>query len=140
MVCIDEVCISYPGGWEVREKGSDFVSFAHPDAGEAALATLGPVNMQAVVESAGHTWPAGTAVVVESFWELLDVAGAGSLERMERLQGGAFRSSGANEDGRLWHLLIPVSGSAAIGVEVRGPNQSWEAHADAFFAKVDILP
>ena len=138
VVCIDPVCIAYPGGWEVRDQGPDFVSFAHP-ASEHALATVGPVNMKALVESAGRPWPASTEDAVESLWELLGASGAASLERIERLTGGAFRSSGSHQDGRLWHLLITGTGTAAVGVEVRGPNRSWEAHADVFFAGVDVL-
>jgi hypothetical protein len=38
----------------------------------------------------------------------------------------------------MWHLLIPHDATTAISFEVRGPNTSWEAHADAFFAGLEV--
>ncbi len=139
MVCIEPLCIAYPAGWEVVEEGAEFIAFAHPDALEQALATVGPLNMQAVVEGAGGSWPAPTEEVVRSFWQLLEEADVASFESMERLTGGAFRSEGNYEEGRLWHLLIPGTQSGGVGVEVRGPNASWQSHADVFFSKVQIF-
>ncbi len=139
MVCIEPLCITYPAGWEVVEEGAGFIAFAHPDALEQALATVGPLNMEAVVESSGGSWPAATEEVVRSFWQLLDEAGVATFDRMERLTGGAFRSEGSYEDGRLWHLLIPGSGNRGVAVEVRGPNASWQSHADVFFSNVQIF-
>jgi len=134
VACIDPVCISYPGSWDVGERGPDFITFSHPGGSGRALATVGPVNMQAVVESAGESWPVTADRVVLAFWQLLEDADVASFERMERLIGGGFRSEGSYEDGRLWHLLIPGQGSDAIAIEVRGPNPSWDPHADVFFA------
>jgi hypothetical protein len=138
MACIEPLCITYPAGWEVVEEGAGFIAFAHPDALEQALATVGPLNMQAVVEGAGGSWPAPTEEVVRSLWQLLEEADVATFERMERLTGGAFRSEGNYEEGRLWHLLIPGTQSGGVGVEVRGPNASWQRHADVFFSKVQI--
>ncbi len=139
MVCIEPLCITYPAGWDVVEEGAGFIAFAHPDALEQALATVGPVNMQAVVESSGRSWPAPTEEVVRSFWRLLEEADIATFGRMERLTGGAFRSEGTYEDGRLWHLLIPGTRNRGVGVEVRGPNASWQSHADVFFSNVQIF-
>lgn len=139
MVCIEPLCITYPAGWEVVEEGAEFITFAHPDAPEQALATVGLLNMQAVVESAGGSWPAPTEEVVRSFWQLLEEAGVATFERLQRLTGGAFRSEGSYEGGRLWHLLIPGARNRGIGVEVRGPNPSWQSHADVFFSNVQIF-
>ncbi|GMQ86120.1 MAG: hypothetical protein BMS9Abin07_1693 [Acidimicrobiia bacterium] len=139
VACIEPLCISYPAGWAVVEQGAGFIAFAHPDAPEQALATVGPVNMQAVVENAGGSWPASTEQVVRSFWRLLEQADVATFERLQRDTGGAFRSQGSFEDGRLWHLLIPGTGNRAIGVEVRGPDASWQDHADVFFADVRIF-
>ncbi len=138
MVCIEPLCITYPAGWDVVEEGAGFIAFAHPDALEQALATVGPLNMQAVVEGAGGSWPAPTEEVVRSFWQLLEEADVATFVRMERLTGGAFRSEGNYEEGRLWHLLIPGTQSGGVGVEVRGPNATWQSHADVFFSKVQI--
>jgi len=138
MVCIEPLCIAYPAGWEVVEEGAEFIAFAHPDALEQALATVGPLNMQALVEGAGGSWPAPTEDVVRSFWQLLEEADVATFVRMERLTGGAFRSEGNYEEGRLWHLLIPGTQSGGVGVEVRGPNASWQGHADVFFSDVRI--
>lgn len=118
--------------------GCKFIAFAHPDALEQALATVGPLNMQALVEGAGGSWPAPTEEVVRSFWQLLEEADVATFVRMERLTGGAFRSEGNYEEGRLWHLLIPGTQSGGVGVEVRGPNATWQSHADVFFSKVQI--
>ena len=138
MVCIEPLCITYPAGWDVVEEGAGFIAFAHPDALEQALATVGPLNMQAVVEGAGGSWPAPTEEVVRSFWQLLEEADVATFVRMERLTGGAFRSEGNYEKGRLWHLLIPGTQSGGVGVEVRGPNASWQRHADVFFSNIQI--
>ncbi len=138
MVCIEPLCITYPAGWDVVEEGAGFIAFAHPDALEQALATVGPLNMQALVEGAGGSWPAPTEEVVRSFWQLLEEADVATFVRMERLTGGAFRSEGNYEEGRLWHLLIPGTQSGGVGVEVRGPNATWQSHADVFFSKVQI--
>ncbi len=139
MVCIEPFCITYPAGWEVVEEGAGFIAFAHPDNPEQALATVGPLNMQAVVEGAGGSWPAATEEVVRSFWQLLEEAGVATFDRMERLTGGAFRSEGSYGDGRLWHLLIPGTRNRGVGVEVRGPNASWQRHADVFLSDVQIF-
>jgi hypothetical protein len=137
-VCGDLFCATVPNGWEV-EIGERYMAFHHPLAPDQAFATISPINMEAMVVNAGGSWPAGTEDVVRSFWQLLDEAGAGHLEHLERFPGGSFRSEGTHEDGLLWHLLIPGAGSDAVGFEVRGPNRSWEMHADVFFSDVEVL-
>jgi len=137
VACSDEFCVAYPVGWEF-EVGEGFISFNHPGAPDEALATVGFVNMEAVTTGAGGTWPATTDTVVRSFWALLEEGGLAEFGSLERLTGGAFRSTGSYEDGRLWYLLVPGEGSTAVGLEVRGPNASWEAHADAFFDGLEI--
>jgi hypothetical protein len=137
LVCSDDFCVNYPVGWEF-EVGDGFIAFTHPDAPGGAFATLGFLNMEAVVDNAGGTWPTTTDQVVRSFWQLLEDGGVATFGALERLTGGSFRSVGAYEDGRMWHLLIPHDATTAISFEVRGPNTSWEAHADAFFAGLEV--
>jgi hypothetical protein len=137
IACIEELCLLYPVGWEV-ETGDAYIAFSHPAAPGRALATAAPVNMEALVENAGGSWPAPTEDVVAAFWQLLEEADVATFGHMERLTGGSFRSEGSYEDGRLWHLLIPGEGSRAVAVEVRGPNASWEDHADLFFSAVVV--
>ena len=138
LVCAEQFCTSVPNGWEV-EHGDVYLAFRNNAAPGEAFATLSSINMQAIVENAGGSWPATTEEVVRSFWQLLEDAGVARFERLERLTGGAFRSEGSHENGRLWHLVIPGSGSEGIGFEVRGPNASWETHADAFFGSVEVV-
>ena len=40
----------------------------------------------------------------------------------------------------MWTLYIPVEGSQGVGVEVRGPNRSWEQHAEALFSSIELVP
>lgn len=138
VACADEFCIVYPVGWET-ETGDSYLAFSHPAAPGQAAATISEINLEALVESAGGSWPASTEDAVRAFWRLLEDADVASLDHVERLTGGSFRSEGSHEDGRLWHLVIPGSGERAIAVEVRGPNATWEAHADVFFDGVEVL-
>jgi hypothetical protein len=138
LVCSDDFCVSHPVGWDT-ELGDGFISFTHPDAPGEAFATVGFVNMEAIVTGSGGTWPAATDEVVRSFWGLLESGGVADFASLERVTGGSFRSTGAYEDGRLWHLLVPIDGATAVGFEVRGPNVSWEPHADEFFGGLQIL-
>jgi len=137
--CVEQFCIVYPQGWEVVEEGDGFIVFSHDAAPGQANASIGPANMQALVENAGGSWPTSTEGVVKAFWQLLDEAEVADFERLERLTGGAFRSEGSYEDGRMWYLLIPGSGNRGVAVEVRGPNASWESHADVFFSNVEVF-
>ena len=139
LACIEEFCLTYPAGWEV-DTGSAYIAFSHPTAPETSIATVAPLNMEVVVESAGGSWPARTEEVVRSFWTLLKNADVATFERLERLTGGSFRSEGSYEQGHLWHLLIPGEGSKAVAAEVRGPNESWEAHADVMFDGLTVTP
>ena len=136
--CTADFCVSYPAGWELTDSGDGFMSFSHP-AGDGILATVGRVNLEGVATNSGLTWPAQTEDVVSGLWSLFDGGGA-ELERVELVDIGEYDSSGAISTGRLWHRLIEVSASRGFGVEVRAPNPSWGAHAEAFragFALVD---
>lgn len=136
--CADEFCIVFPLGWD-SESGDAYLSFSHPAAPGESAATISPISLQALVENAGGSWPASTEDAVRAFWQLLEEADVATLERVERLAGGAFRSEGTYADGRLWHLLIPGPGNRGIAVEVRGPNASWEPHANVFFSNVEVF-
>jgi len=139
VACAETVCVAYPQGWEILETGSDFIRFHHPSAPETALATVGTTNMRGVVEEAGGTWPAPPDEAARALWTLLEETGAGEYGGMSRL-GGAIRTFGTYGSGRMWFLLVPLDSERAIGVEVRGPNRSWETHADVFFSQVVPVP
>lgn len=134
-MCTASFCVDVPAGWS-GEIGESYVSMHHELDPEHTFLTVGEINMEAIVTSAGGAWPVGTDEVVRSFWVLLEDAGVGSFERSERMVGGAVQSWGDHQTGRMWHLVFPVEGSRAIGVELRAPNESWETHADAVFASV----
>lgn len=134
-VCSGELCIDHPTGWEV-ETGPGYIGFLHPDAPEKAKATVAIVSMEAIATNAGTSWPAPAEDVARAFWTLLDQGGVGSLVTIERLTGGSIRTLGTYEGGAMWHLLVPLDGSDAIGVEVRAPNRTWDDHADVFFRDV----
>jgi len=135
VACVDDFCIVYPGDWEAAP-GVGYVSFTHPTAPDRAMATISILNMEGVVVNAGGVWPTTPDEVARAFWQLLEEAEVADLVRLERRVGGSVESFGSYQDGRLWHLLIPVDATRAIGVEVRGPNNSWETHADVFFSNV----
>ena len=136
-VCSTGFCITVPSGWET-EIGETYISAHHALAPDSTFLTAGVINMRAIVENAGGSWPATTEEVARSFWALLEDADAGSFERSSRMIGGAERSWGAHRDGDMWHLVFPTGASSAIGVELRAPNGSWEAHADTVFASVRL--
>lgn len=138
-VCTQAFCMDVPEGWG-DEVGDTYLAFNHDDLPDGTFLTANTVDMEAIVTAAGGTWPAPPDEVVEAFWSLLEVAGEGELRRSERQVGGAIRSSGSHSTGDMWHLLVPVEGSLAIGVEMRGPNGSWESHADAVFPTVAPKP
>jgi len=50
------------------------------------------------------------------------------------------RSWGRHSTGDMWYLLLAVEGSTGIGVEMRAPNDSWEARADVVFSSVAPVP
>lgn len=134
-VCNEAFCLDAPDGWG-DEVADSHVSFHHKVAPDETFLTGSIVDTEAIVLAAGGSWPASTEVVMESFWALLDDAGEGSLIRTERMVGGAIRSWGSHSTGDMWFLLVPVEGTVAIGVEIRGPNDTWESHADAVFPTV----
>lgn len=136
-VCADTFCITMPAGW-TAETGPDYISANHSSAPESTFLTAGVINMEAIVQAAGGTWPATTDVVSRSFWTLLEEAGVGTFERSARMLGGAERSWGTHDDGDMWHLVYPTGPTSAIGIELRAPNDSWESHADTVFESVDL--
>lgn len=135
-VCTDVFCIDVPAGWEVTESGASYVSMSHASDPDNTFLTAGVIDMEAILTASGGTWPVPTQDVVIAFWSLIEDAGVGSYTRSQRMVGGAVRSWGDHETGAMWHLVYPLSGSAAIGVELRAPNDSWEPHADVVFASV----
>jgi hypothetical protein len=137
-VCNADFCIDVPQGWTV-ELGDGYVSAHHEVAPDETFLTAGLINFEAIVESAGSTWPVPTSEVSRSFWTLLEQANVGDFERSQRMVGGAERSWGTHEDGQMWHLVYPTESSRGIGVELRAPNDTWEAHADTVFASVTPL-
>ena len=136
-VCSDVFCIEVPDGW-VAEVGDSYLSFNHEADPENTFLTAGIVDEEAIVTAAGGKWPVSTEDVVVAFWSLLESSDVGSLERSQRMVGGAVRSWGDHETGRMWHVVYPTGGSAAIGVELRAANDSWESHADVVFASIRL--
>ncbi|MCL1595432.1 MAG: hypothetical protein M3132_13865 [Actinomycetia bacterium] len=134
-VCSDDFCIDVPDGWEA-EIGDSYVSLHHTSDPENTFLTAGIIDMEAIVTSSGGTWPVPTEDVVVSFWSLIEAADVGSFTRSQRMVGGAVRSWGDHETGKMWHLVYPLDGSSAIGIELRAPNGSWETHADVVFESV----
>ncbi len=132
------VCVEHPTGWEV-EVGDTFLTFAHPADPEQVLGSVGRVNMEGLVTGAGGTWPAPTEDVVRSFFELLGQDQDAGIEgEPELLPDGSVQAEGRLEGLHLWYRLVPVDGPRAIGIEIRAPNDSWAAHADAWRAGLDI--
>lgn len=135
-VCTDTYCIDVPAGWS-GEVGDTFIALNHEALPEGTFLTANTVDMEAIVSAAGGTWPVPTEQVVEAFWSLLEDVDEGELARTERMVGGAWRSWGTHSTGTMWYLLMPLEGSQAIGIELRGPNDSWERHADVVFGSVE---
>ncbi len=137
VACLDEFCITHPGDWTV-DPGVGYIGFTHPSAPDRALATIAIVNMEGIVVNAGGVWPAASDDTARAFWQLLEEADVADFVSLERRVGGSIESFGTYEDGRLWHLLIPMDSTHAIGLEVRAPNNSWKSHVDIFFADVVV--
>lgn len=137
-VCADSFCVTVPDGWDI-EVGDTYVSAHHELAPDTTFLTAGEINQRALVENAGGQWPMTTPEVARAFWTLLERADVGSFSRSARMLGGAERSWGQHESGTMWHLLYPLEGEDAIGVELRAPNDSWEQHADVVFESVRSL-
>ncbi len=135
--CNPDFCVDYPSGWTVVETGERFISFAH-DAQEGILATVGRVNLEGITVNAGGAWPVPARDVVDLLWDLLD-GGEAELARVDLVEGGALDSWGFISGGRLWHRLVPISASQGYGIEIRGPNASWESHADVFRGNLVVL-
>ena len=129
-VCASEICVDYPDGWDVAEVGGNFISFTNPASSEV-VATVGPVNMEAVVAGAGGAWPQAPRNVVDDLWRLID-GGEAELVQVELAAGGALDSWGLISTGRMWHRLVPLTATEAWGIEIRGPDGDWEPHADVF--------
>ncbi|MGI9584161.1 MAG: hypothetical protein ACR2N7_01055 [Acidimicrobiia bacterium] len=137
--CTDAFCLESPDGWG-GEVGDTFLAFNHAADPDNTYLTGSVIDMEAIVTSAGGTWPVPTDDVVRSFWSLLEDAGEGSLTRTQRMIGGAVQSWGTHSSGDMWFVVVPIEGSRAIGVEIRGPNSSWKTHADAVFPTIRPIP
>lgn len=134
-VCSDTFCVDVPDGW-VAEVGDTYLAFNNVADPDNTFLTVGIIDQEAIVTGAGRTWPVSTDDVVLAFWSLLESSDVGSFERSQRMVGGAVRSWGDHETGRMWHVVYPTGGSTGIGVELRAPNDSWESHADLVFASI----
>jgi len=124
-VCLPEVCVDYPADWDI-ELGADFISFTHP---LGAAASVGRVDMQGVVASAGQTWPADAEETMQAFWALLDELGEADLRAIATTGDGIVDSEGTLDNMRLWHRLVMTTAPMAWGAELRGEDASWSAHA-----------
>ncbi len=136
-VCNDQFCVDVPTGWE-GEIGETYLAFHHAFDPDHTFLTVGEVDMQAIVEAAGGSWPVSAEEAMLSFWDLLSDSDVAEFERSTRLEGGSWRSWGVHADGEMWYLLHPVEGSRGIGVEMRAPNDSWESHADAVLGSLVV--
>lgn len=134
-VCSASACVDHPAGWEV-EVGETFLAFRHPIDPERIVASVGAVDMATLVETVGGEWPAPPRDAIVAFWELIGGGEDASLDGIETRSDGAIRSEGVLEGLRMWHLLVPGFGRSGVGVEVRAPNGSWEAHADVFLGSL----
>lgn len=138
LVCTDTFCISSPPDWVVEETGDTYVVFHHPSDPDKIRATASGVNMEGLVTANGGQWPQDVSGVVDVFWASLD-GGNATLAEKRALEDGSVESVGAFEDGRLWFRLIGLDSVNGLGVEVRGPNSSWEAHAEVFLDSFEPL-
>jgi hypothetical protein len=134
-VCSEVFCVDVPDSW-VAEVGDTYLAFNNTADVDNTFLTVGIIDQEAIVTGAGRTWPVSTDEVVLAFWSLLEGSGVGSYERSQRMVGGAVRSWGDHETGRMWHVVYPTGGSTAIGAELRAPNGSWESHADVVFESI----
>ncbi|MFQ5948077.1 MAG: hypothetical protein ACE5KX_04380 [Acidimicrobiia bacterium] len=138
--CVPTFCVSYPADWRIEE-GTTFVTLNHPLDPERVLASVGLVDMEALVVANGGSWPSTTENVVRDFWALLGSAQDARLEMIESAPDGSVRSQGRVEDLVMWHVLIPTgAGALAIGAEVRAPNSGWKEHADVIRDGVTPAP
>jgi len=55
-VCNELFCVDVPGGWEA-EIGGTYLSFNHDLDPDHTFLTVGVIDMEAIVENAGGTWP-----------------------------------------------------------------------------------
>ncbi len=132
LVCNELFCVDVPRGWQA-EIGETYLSFHHDLDPTNTFLTVGVSNMRAIVEATGQTWPVSAEDTTRAFWSLLEEGDAGTFARSTRRVGGSIKSWGTHSDGVMWFLLTPTEGSSAIGIEMRAPNASWEAHADRVF-------
>ncbi len=135
-LCTETFCISSPSDWVVDEVGESFVVFHHPLDPDKIRATASAVNMEGLVKANGGTWPQAVSGVIDVFWSSLD-GGNAALAEKRALEDGSVESVGAFQDGRLWFRLIGLDSVNGLGVEVRGPNSSWEDHAAVFLDSLE---
>jgi hypothetical protein len=138
-VCTEAFCLDVPDGWG-SEVGATYIAFHHDLLPDGTFLTANLVDMEAIVTSAGGTWPESPDEVVRSFWALLEAVDEGELRRTERQVGGAVWSWGSHSTGDMWHVLVPVDGTTAVAVEMRAPNDSWESHVEVVFPTVEAKP
>lgn len=122
-------CLGMPDGWVVVDRGPRHATIEHPDGADA---TIGVVEMDRVAAATGAAWPRSPEQVVRALWALFD-GGDAVLGEVVTLSDGSVRSTGTVSTGVQWHLLVPLEGPTAMGVVVRAPSSSWEAHVDAIF-------
>ncbi len=139
LLCTETFCAEAPADWTIIDQGDNYASFSHPLDPEVLLATVGPVNMEGLVTANGGSWPQTVSGVVEVFWDAAD-GGNADLGTSTVLPDGSVESFGVFRDGRMWARLIPLDSTNAIGVEMRAPNSSWEAHARVLLDSVTVLP
>ena len=137
VACADEFCVEYPVSWTVEE-GETFLAFDHPLDPDRLLASAGSVDMAALVEAVGGTWPAEPEDAVSAFWSLIG-GGEASVDEITT-EDGRVLSEGTLEGLRMWYLLVPIGGGEAVGVEVRAPNRTWAGHAEVFRSGLTISP
>ncbi len=136
--CFADGCAEHPTGWDV-EVGDTFLTFAHPLDPDRVLGSVGKVDMEGLVTNAGGSWPAPTEDVVRAFFELLGQDQDAEIEGdPELLADGSVQAEGRLEGLHLWYRLVPVDGPRAIGIEIRAPNNTWDAHAEAWRTGLDI--
>jgi hypothetical protein len=138
LFCTETFCISSPSDWVIEDEGETYVVFHHPSDPEKIRASASGVNMEGLVTANGGTWPQAVSGVVDAFWAALD-GGNATLAETRALEDGSVESVGAFESGRLWFRLIGLDSVNALGVEVRGPNSSWESHAVVFLDSFEPL-
>jgi hypothetical protein len=138
LVCTDAFCLTSPSDWVIEEVGDTYVVFHHPLDPDGIRATASGVNMEGLVTANGGSWPQNLSGVVDIFWSSLDNGNATPADRRV-LEDGSIESDGSFQGGRLWYRIVALDSVNALGVEVRGPNASWQPHAEVFLGSLEPL-